>query len=133
MELPAAGEHVFAVEGIEKKRIRKVKLLTNAHFNSVELNSNVIGFLTKSLLPSPTGQNRIPGKVERVVSQVSVKHCIAHMMLNARTHDSTHTWILQAATDFVFQPKNPRSKGAREPKRDGGARKREGERYGCLH
>lgn len=24
MELPAAGEHVFAVEGIEKKRIRKV-------------------------------------------------------------------------------------------------------------
>lgn len=25
MELPAAGEHVFAVEGIEKKRIRKVK------------------------------------------------------------------------------------------------------------
>ena len=38
MELPAAGEHVFAVEGIEKKRIRKVKLLSNAHFNSVELN-----------------------------------------------------------------------------------------------
>lgn len=35
MELPAAGEHVFAVEGIEKKRIRKVTargsvLCTNA-------------------------------------------------------------------------------------------------------
>uniref|UniRef100_A0A8K9UWS4 Chromo domain-containing protein n=3 Tax=Euteleosteomorpha TaxID=1489388 RepID=A0A8K9UWS4_ONCMY len=26
MELPAAGEHVFAVEGIEKKRIRKGKI-----------------------------------------------------------------------------------------------------------
>lgn len=27
MDLPAVGEHVFAVEGIEKKRIRKVKLV----------------------------------------------------------------------------------------------------------
>lgn len=26
MDLPAVGEHVFAVEGIEKKRLRKVKL-----------------------------------------------------------------------------------------------------------
>lgn len=25
MELPAVGEHVFAVESIEKKRIRKVR------------------------------------------------------------------------------------------------------------
>lgn len=33
MELPAAGEHVFAVESIEKKRIRKVCLKsTEGHF-----------------------------------------------------------------------------------------------------
>lgn len=28
MDLPAVGEHVFAVEGIEKKRIRKVQTCT---------------------------------------------------------------------------------------------------------
>lgn len=33
MELPAAGEHVFAVESIEKKRSRKVRhKSTEGHF-----------------------------------------------------------------------------------------------------
>lgn len=65
MELPAAGEHVFAVEGIEKKRIRKVTAGGKRRVHGVEMlhllecEPNPIFF---SLLTPPS-----QGKIEYLV------------------------------------------------------------------
>lgn len=50
MELPAAGEHVFAVESIEKKRSRKVGLqAVEGHFYRTL--SVIFFFMCFSLIP----------------------------------------------------------------------------------
>ncbi|MEQ2165056.1 hypothetical protein GOODEAATRI_013043, partial [Goodea atripinnis] len=60
MELPAAGEHVFAVEGIEKKRIRKVtagkRRMQDGEMLHFYLNASLIQF------PPPS-----QGKIEYLV------------------------------------------------------------------
>uniref|UniRef100_A0AAR2LP31 Chromo domain-containing protein n=1 Tax=Pygocentrus nattereri TaxID=42514 RepID=A0AAR2LP31_PYGNA len=43
MDLPAVGEHVFAVESIEKKRVRKVKLTRQLEpYNTWEPEENIL-------------------------------------------------------------------------------------------
>lgn len=74
MDLPAVGEHVFAVEGIEKKRLRKVKLPKTRTI--VTVNDAEDAFVVPVLYPMHfrrfSGQNRVSGEVARMVSQVSV-------------------------------------------------------------
>lgn len=85
MELPAAGEHVFAVEGIEKKRIRKVterdrgggggmfaKIALRTLRHRRLTRASIINFPSSSPSPTITGQDRVPGQVARMVSQVSL-------------------------------------------------------------
>ena len=51
MELPAAGEHVFAVESIEKKRSRKVcDKSTEGHFTCMHMKRRIISLC----FPSPS-------------------------------------------------------------------------------
>lgn len=72
MDLPAVGEHVFAVEGIEKKRLRKVKLpRTRTTVNGAE-DVFVVPVLCSTHFHRFSGQNRVSGEVARMVSQVSV-------------------------------------------------------------
>ena len=82
MELPAAGEHVFAVEGIEKKRIRKVcrrrETLSEIRLDFCFAMNKPYNFF----LPSPIGKNRVPGQVARLVSEVSLNILYANYTLN---------------------------------------------------
>lgn len=72
MDLPAVGEHVFAVEGIEKKRLRKVKQpRTGTTVNGAE-DIFVVPVLYPTHFHRFSGQNRVSGEVARMVSQVSV-------------------------------------------------------------
>ncbi len=72
MDLPAVGEHVFAVEGIEKKRLRKVQLpKTRTTVNGAE-DAFVVPVLYPMHFRRFSGQNRVSGEVERMVCQVSV-------------------------------------------------------------
>lgn len=73
MELPAAGEHVFAVEGIEKKRIRKVTTRGSVLCKNAPQTLKMLALGTSlTIFPSTvTGQGRVPGQVARLVSQVS--------------------------------------------------------------
>lgn len=71
MDLPAVGEHVFAVEGIEKKRVRKVK--PNPQLRRVAVQMHVSFFFNpkcSNFVKFP-GQSRVSGEVERVVTKVS--------------------------------------------------------------
>lgn len=57
MELPAVGEHVFAVESIEKKRIRKVRPGGRLRAGVREGGRGSAGLpLTPSLFPPPQGR-----------------------------------------------------------------------------
>lgn len=73
MELPTAGEHVFAVEGIEKKRIRKVTARGSVLCKNAPQTLKMLAPDTSlTIFPSTvTGQGRVPGQVARLVSQVS--------------------------------------------------------------
>lgn len=72
MDLPAVGEHVFAVEGIEKKRIRKVKLPQTRTNVPLMVRGMYLLFLYPTRFRRFSGQNRVSGEVARMVSQVSV-------------------------------------------------------------
>lgn len=63
MDLPAVGEHVFAVEGIEKKRLRKVKLPKTR--TNVTVNDAEDAFVVPVLYPMHF--RRFQGRIEYLV------------------------------------------------------------------
>lgn len=66
------GEHVFAVESIEKKRIRKVRGAAAAGGGGARGRRGWRFPLTPCLcLPRRSGQSRVPGEMEGMVAQVS--------------------------------------------------------------
>lgn len=85
MEIPAAGEHVFAVESIEKKRSRKVRHC--AHISVFFINSlfversddcavdgahvRKVAIRSLSRLCQFVGEVRVSGEVARMVFKVS--------------------------------------------------------------
>lgn len=81
MEIPAAGEHVFAVESIEKKRSRKVCHCAHSpvffiYFLFVERSDDgalvrKVALRSLSRLSRFAGEVRVSGEVARMVCQVS--------------------------------------------------------------
>jgi len=92
MDLPAVGEHVFAVEGIEKKRLRKVKLpRTGTTVNGAE-DIFVVPVQYPTHFYRFLGQNRVSGEVARMVSQVSVELVYMRYFLDTLTVNAARYW-----------------------------------------
>lgn len=59
MELPAVGEHVFAVESIEKKRIRKVRRERGGEAERGAAGGRAVGPAERRVFASRAPQGRV--------------------------------------------------------------------------